>query len=357
MTLPQLLNAFTSRQQTDPPVPRGGPAPLDLVVDLGTATTRVHSRSGPVSEGASVVAVRTGTNKVLAIGEEARLMLGRTPPGIVATSPLRHGAITDFEAASRLLWHLLGRRRAWHAWGPPRVMVTVPVLATSVERRALEDALHSAGARHVRMLPKPMAAAIGAGLPVWDGDGCMVIDVGAGTADVAAFAFGSMVASASTAAAGDTFDEAIAAYLEREHGLALGVRCAEAVKTELSRAAGVRSTSSRPVTGRDAATGRPRTVQVTMAELAEVTAPYIRLIADAVGVVLEQSPASVADDIARQGLVLTGGGSLMGGLRELLAARVGMPVHPATDATASAIRGARRYLSEAKYLPQQLLPV
>ncbi|MFI9100331.1 rod shape-determining protein [Streptomyces fildesensis] len=357
MTLPQLLNVFTSRQQTDSPVPHGASGALDLVVDLGTATTRVHSRNGPVSEGASVVAVRTGTNKVLAIGEDARKMLGRTPPGIVATSPLRHGAITEFEAASRLLWHVLGRRRQWTAWAPPRVMVTVPVLATSVERRALQDALHAAGARQVRMLLKPMAAALGAGLPVWDGDGCMVVDVGAGTTDVAGFAFGSMVASSSTAAAGDTFDEVIAAHLESRHGLALGVRWAQDIKTQLSGTAGAPGPASLSVTGRDGDTGRPRTVQVPRAELTEVVAPYVRMIAETVGSVLEQSPASVADDIARQGLVLTGGGSLMGGLRELLAELVGMPVLPAADPMSSAILGARKYLTEAKFLPQQMLPV
>lgn len=357
MTLPQLLNAVTGRQRTDSPDPGGVSGALDLVVDLGTANTRVHNRTGPVSEGASVVAVRTGTNKVLATGEEARRMLGRTPPGIVATAPLRHGAITEIEAASRLLWHALGRRRQWRTWAPPRVMVTVPVLATPVERRALEDALHAAGARSVRMLPKPLAAAVGAGLPVWDGDGCMVVDIGAGTTDVAGFAFGSMIASASTAAAGDTFDEAVTAYLESRYGMALGVRWGEGVKTELSGTAGAPGPAALSVTGRDGATGRPRTVRVTMAELTEVVAPYVQVIAETVGVVLEQSPTGVADDIARQGLVLTGGGSLMGGLRELLAGLVGMPVHPAADPMSSAILGARRYLTEAKSLPQQLLPV
>ncbi|MCZ4123342.1 rod shape-determining protein [Streptomyces sp. H39-S7] len=357
MTLPQLLNTFTGRQRTDSPDPGGASGALDLVVDLGTANTRVHGRTGPVSEGASVVAVRTGTNKVLAIGEDARRMLGRTPPDIVATAPLRHGAITEFEPASRLLWHALGRRRQWTAFAPPRVMVTVPVLATSVERRALQDALHAAGARQVRMLPKPLAAAIGAGLPVRDGDGCMIVDVGAGTTDVAGFAFGSMVASASTAAAGDTFDEVITAYLESRYGLALGVRWGQDVKTGLSGTPGAPGPAALSVTGRDAATGRPRTVPVTLAELADVVAPYVRVIAETVEAVLEGSPASVADDITRRGLVLTGGGSLMGGLRELLAELTDMPVHRAADPMSSAILGARRYLTEARFLPQQMLPV
>ncbi|MEU3463607.1 rod shape-determining protein [Streptomyces sp. NPDC006733] len=353
MTLPQLRHVFAGGQRAGSPEPGGPSTALDLVVDLGTANTRVHSRNGPVSEGASVVAVRTGTNKVLAIGEEARRMLGRTPPGIVATAPLRHGAITELEAASRLLWHALGRRRPWTAWAPPRVLVTVPVLATSVERRALQDALHAAGARQVRMLPKPLAAAIGVGLPVRDGDGCMVVDVGAGTTDVAAFAFGSMIASASTAAAGDAFDEAITTYLESRYGLTLGVRWGQQVKTGLSGA----GPAALPVTGRDQDTGRPRTVRVTLAELTGVVAPYVRVIAETVDAVLEQSPTGVADDITRLGLVLTGGGSLMGGLRAQLAGLLGMPVRPAADPMSSAILGARRYLTEARSLPQQLLPV
>jgi rod shape-determining protein MreB len=330
------------------PLPQALGAP-HLGIDLGTSRTRVRCPRGTSFQGASVLALDTRTGRIVAFGDSARQMAGRTPPAIEMISPVRRGVITDFDAATRLLWHALGqqRRKRLRSWLPPRVVAGVPAQATTVQKRAVEEALQAAGARTVHLLPKATLSAIGAGVPVWDATGSMVVDIGAGTTEIAVFAFGTMVAFESLLTAGDTFGAALRAHLHREHTLALTAEAAEAVKIGLSRAAAAGDTAPLPVRGRDRISDRPRTAMVPAADLMPVLAPEIRRIATAVGGVLGQCPKSVADDITGRGLVLTGGGALLNGLPEQLGRKIGMAVHLVDSPLTSAVEGAVRCAADA----------
>jgi rod shape-determining protein MreB len=331
MTLPQALGA------------------AQLAVDLGTSCIRMRGPRGASFEGASVLAVDTRAGKIVAFGDPAKRMAGRTPPAIETVAPIRRGVITDFDAATRLLWHAIGqqRRGRLRSWLPPRVVAGVPAQATEVQQRAVEEAFEFAGARSVQLLPKVTLAAIGAGVPVWDATGTMIVDIGAGTTEVAAFAFGNMVAAESMTTAGDAFGEALRGHLHREYALALSVEAAEAVKIRLSRAAATGKNTCVAVRGRDRISDLPKTATMSAGELTRVATPEIRRIAAVVAAVVGQCPASVADDIVGRGLVLTGGGALLGGLVEQLGRAVGMAVHLVDSPRASVVDGAVRWVADS----------
>ncbi|MGP3950709.1 rod shape-determining protein [Streptomyces sp. 7N604] len=320
-----------------------------LAVDLGTSCIRMRGPRGASFHGASMLAVDTRTGKIVAVGDPAKRMAGRTPPAIETVAPIRRGVITDFDAATRLLWHAIGqqRRGRLRSWLPPRVVAGVPAQATEVQQRAVEEAFEFAGARSVHLLPKVTLAAIGAGVPVWDATGTMVVDIGAGTTEVAAFAFGNLVAAQSTTTAGDAFGEALRGYLHREHTLALGAEAAEEVKISLSRAAATGRNTCVQVRGRDRISDLPKTAIMSAGELMRVVAPEIKRIAATVTAVIGQCPAVVADDVVGRGLVLTGGGALLGGLPEQLGRTVGMAVHLVDSPETSVLDGAVRWVADS----------
>lgn len=320
-----------------------------LAVDLGTSRTRMRGPRGASFEGASMLAVDTRLGRIVAVGDPAKRMAGRTPPDIETVAPVRHGVITDFDAATRLLWHAIGqqRRGRLRSWLPPRVVVGVPASATEVQQRAVEEAFEFAGARTVHLLPKATLAAIGAGVPVWDATGTMVVDIGAGTTEVAAFAFGNVVAAESSTTAGDAFGEAIRGHLHREHDMALGTEAAEAVKIDLSRASASGDRSPVEVRGRDRITDLPRSTALAPDELADIVALETKRIGAMVAAVVGQCPMSVADDIVGRGLVLTGGGALLDCLPEQLGRSVGMAVHLVDSPFTSVLDGAVRWAADS----------
>ncbi|WP_069816549.1 rod shape-determining protein [Streptomyces sp. TP-A0874] len=320
-----------------------------LAVDLGTSRTRVRGTEKLLFEGASAIAVDTSNHKVVAIGDHALRMVGRTPPAIEAIAPVSRGVITHFDAATRLLWYAMGggRRRIRRAWMAPRVVMGVPARATPVQRRAAEESLAQAGARAVHLLPKGALAAIGAGLPVRETTGSLVVDIGAGTTEVAALAFGTVLATESTNAAGDAFSATLGRHLLREHSVALSPEAAKAAKVALSRAAkGADGEQRLRVGGRDRVTDLPKTALLTPSELRSVVEPEIESIAAAVSLVLGRCPTAVVDDITARGLVLTGGGSLLNGLPERLGKAVEMVVHHAVSPRTSVADGATRWLTD-----------
>ncbi|MCC3655494.1 MULTISPECIES: rod shape-determining protein [Streptomyces] len=323
----------------------GGPP---VAVDLGTSRLRVRGpRGGHRYDGASVIAVTTGSRQVVAVGDQAGRILGRTPPDIEAVVPLSRGVVTDFDAAALLLRHALGdggpSRRGLL---PPGVVTGVPASATEVQRIAAEEVLLQAGARWVRLLPKGMLAALGAGLPLWDSGGTMIVDIGAGTTEICAFAFGTLVSAESSPVAGDAVTSALVTHLQREHTLALSTSAAEAVKTGLGRVAETAPGTRLPVRGRDRVTDLPKTVSVAAGELRDIIEPEIRRIARLVVTAIGNCPGGVADDIVERGLVVTGGGALFDGLPDRLGRAIGMTVHLAAAPRSSVLDGAARWIDE-----------
>jgi len=320
----------------------------DMAVDLGTANTLVYVRGrGVVLDEPSVVARNDRTGEVLAVGHEAKKMVGRTPDHITALRPLKDGVIADFEASEQMLRHFIARvhRRAYFA--KPRMVICVPSGITAVEQRAVKEAGYQAGARRVSIIEEPMAAAIGAGLPVHQPTGNMVVDVGGGTTEVAVISLGGIVTSISVRTAGDELDQAIVTWMKKEHSLMLGERTAEQVKMSLGSA--YPSTAGEPVgevRGRDLVSGLPRTVTVTAGEIRKALEEPLHTIVDAVRVTLDQTPPELAGDLMDRGIVLTGGGALLRGLDDRLRFETGMPVHVAENPLVSVALGAGRCVEE-----------
>ncbi len=320
----------------------------DMAVDLGTANTLVYVRGrGVVLDEPSVVARNDRTGEVLAVGHEAKKMVGRTPDHITALRPLKDGVIADFEASEQMLRHFIARvhRRAYFA--KPRMVICVPSGITAVEQRAVKEAGYQAGARRVSIIEEPMAAAIGAGLPVHQPTGNMVVDVGGGTTEVAVISLGGIVTSISVRTAGDELDQAIVTWMKKEHSLMLGERTAEQVKVSLGSA--YPSTEGEPVgevRGRDLVSGLPRTVTVTAGEIRRALEEPLHTIVDAVRVTLDQTPPELAGDLMDRGIVLTGGGALLRGLDDRLRFETGMPVHVAENPLLSVALGAGRCVEE-----------
>ena len=320
----------------------------DVGIDLGTANTLVHVRGrGIVLNEPSVVAVNKRTGQVLAVGTEARRMLGRTPADIVAMRPLRGGVIADFDQAERMLRHFISRanNRAVHV-SHPRMVIGIPSGVTEVERRAVTDAATVAGAREAHLVEEPMAAAIGAGLQVQAAGGSMIVDIGGGTTEVAVISLGGVVAATSIRIGGDDMDDAIVQYVRRSMGLLIGERTAEDIKIAMGSAFPMLEERSFLVRGRDLVTGLPKTIEMTTAHLREALSGVLVEIVRAVRATLDATPLELVDDIVQRGLVVCGGGALLSGLDQLLAHETLMPVRIADDPLTCVVRGAGIVLEE-----------
>lgn len=317
----------------------------DVGVDLGTASVLIFVRGkGVVLREPSVVAVAADTGRVVAVGEEARRMLGRTPGSIVAVRPLREGVIADFDLTEAMLHHFLARVLGRRTILRPSVVVCIPSACTAVERRAVIEATMRAGASRALVIQEPLAAALGAGLDLTQPRGHLVCDIGGGTTDVAVISLGGVVTGGSVRVGGDRCDEAIVRYLRLRHNLGVGERTAEELKITIGTAAPDLRRDEAEVRGRDLVTGLPRSVKVTSADLAEAMAEPLAEILHLIREVLERTPPELAADIAEQGLVLTGGGALLHGMDVLISRETGLAVHIPDDPISCVARGTGRAL-------------
>jgi rod shape-determining protein MreB and related proteins len=323
----------------------------DVAVDLGTANTVVIvGGEGIVLSEPSVVAIDNKTDKVVAVGSAAKIMLGRTPGNIVAMRPLKDGVIADFEVTEKMLSYFIRkaqpRQRFLQALFRPRVVVCVPSGVTPIELRAVREAARSAGARQAYAIEEPLAAAIGAGLPVNEAQGSMIVDVGGGTSEVAVISLGGIVTKSSIRIAGDDMDQAIAAYIQREHKVSVGTQTAEQLKIELGSAFPLPEEESAEIRGRDLATGLPKTVFITSEEIREAISVPVDAIVAAVLDTLERTPPELASDVIDRGMVLVGGGALLRQLDERLRRETGVPVHVVDDPLMCVAVGSGRCLEE-----------
>lgn len=301
-------------------------------IDLGTANTLVHVRGrGVVLREPSVVALNKEQNRVCAVGNDAKMMVGRTPSHIVAIRPLKDGVIADYEYTRDMLVHFIRRVHRGHRFAYPRIMVGIPSGITEVEKRAVIAAADTAGARESRTIEEPMAAAIGAKLPVSEPTGSMIVDIGGGTTEVAVISLGGIVTSRSLRVAGDEIDEAIIAFLRREHNLLIGERTAEFLKIEIGSAHPLALELATEIKGRDLVTGLPRSAKIYSPELREAISEPVWEIVETVKATLEQSPPELAADIMERGIMLAGGGALLRGLDALIHRETQIPVHIAAD--------------------------
>src|SRR5947209_3373646 len=329
----------------------------DMGVDLGTANTLVYvRREGIVIREPSVVAKRVDGGEVLAVGNEAKKMIGRTPGDIVATRPLRDGVIADFDTTAAMLTYFIRHGQRGRSFLRPRVVVGVPSGVTEVEKRAVIDATLQAGAREAYLIEQPMAAAIGAGLPVSEPIGSMVVDIGGGTTEVAVIALGGIVTARSLRIAGDEMDESIIQYARKAYNLLIGERTAEDIKIAAGSAFPQREEQTIEVRGRDLVSGLPRTVRMTSTEIREAMAEPIAGIVEAVKMTLERTPPELAADIVDRGIVMAGGGSLLRGLDRLLAEETGMPVTITDDPLSAVVLGTGKALEEIETLKQVRSP-
>lgn len=301
----------------------------DMGIDLGTANTLVYVRGkGIVLREPSVVAINTTTKKVLAVGEEAKKMIGRTPGNIIAIRPMRDGVIADFDITQTMLKKFIEKITSKSAFASPRIIVCYPSGVTEVEKRAIDEATKQAGAREVVLMEEPMAAAIGAGLPVDEPTGSMIVDIGGGTTEVAVISLDGVVTSKSLRVAGDELDQAIINYIKKEYNLAIGERTAEAIKMELGSAfKTAEDEKSMAIKGRDLISGLPKTVDVTQTQIREALKEPISAIIDAIKTTLEKTPPELSADIMEKGIMLAGGGALLNGLDALINHETHMPVH------------------------------
>ena len=323
----------------------------DMAIDLGTANTLVYVKGqGVVLNEPSVVAITSwkGKKQVLAVGEEAKLMLGRTPGNIEAIRPLRDGVIADFEIAEEMIKHFIRKVHNRRSFASPQVIVCVPSGSTAVERRAIQESAESAGARRVFLIEEPMAAAIGASLPVTEPTGSMVVDVGGGTTEVAVLSLGGIVYSRSVRVGGDKMDESIIAYVRRNHNLLLGETSAERIKQSIGTACPPEDGNglSLDIKGRDLMNGVPKEIVVTQRQIAESLAEPVGAIIDAVKVALENTAPELAADIVDKGIMLTGGGALLHNLDEVLRHATGLPVSIAEEPLKCVALGTGRTLEE-----------
>jgi rod shape-determining protein MreB and related proteins len=333
----------------------------DMAIDLGTANTLVYiAGRGIVLAEPSVVAIQTlrGKRQVLAVGEDAKQMLGRTPGSIDAIRPLRDGVIADFEVAEEMIKHFIRKANNRRSFVAPQVIICVPSGSTAVERRAIQESAESAGARRVFLIEEPMAAAIGAGLPVTEPTGSMVVDVGGGTTEVAVLSLGGIVYSRSVRIGGDRMDESIISYIRRNHNLLIGESTAERIKIRIGAAfAPPRGQEQRsmPIKGRDLMNGVPREVVVTQTQVAEALYEPVGAIVEAVVTALENTAPELAADIVDKGIMLTGGGALLRGLDDVLRHATGLPVSIAEDPLSCVALGTGRCLEEMKLLKHVLI--
>ncbi|MBC7419163.1 MAG: rod shape-determining protein [Bdellovibrio sp.] len=330
----------------------------DIAIDLGTANTLVYVKGrGIILDEPSVVAVQKNyrgmQNRVLAVGKEAKEMLGRTPGSIVAIRPIKDGVIADFEVTSSMLKYFIqkamGEKKSLVR---PRIIICVPFGITQVEKRAVKEAAQSAGAREVHLIEEPMAAAIGAGLPITEPSGNMVVDMGGGTTGVAVISLGGIVYCKSIKVAGDKFDEAIVNYVRRQFNLLIGERTAESIKLKIGNAYPFEVERTMEVKGRDLVAGAPKTIEITSTQINDALMDPLSEIVDAVRTALEKTPPELASDIVDNGIVLTGGGALLANLDVLLRERTGLPVSIAEDPLTCVVMGSGKVLDQLDLLSQ-----
>ncbi len=328
---------------------------LDIGIDLGTANVLVYIKGkGIVLREPSVVAIDRDTSRIIAVGSEARRMLGRTPGNIVAIRPLRDGVIADYDVTEKMLRYFINKSANIKGFFKPRVMICIPYGITGVEERAVRQAAIQAGAKQAFLIEEPLAAALGAGLDISEPSGTMVVDIGGGTTDVAVLSLGGVVSSQSLRVGGDRFDEAIVRYIRREFSLMVGERTGEEIKIEVGTAhpRGTKEKSIQ-IKGRDLISGLPKAVSITSTQVYSAIEEVLDAVVGAVKQVLEHTPPELAADIVNKGIVMTGGGSLFDGMDRLLSQETGLPVFVADDALSCVALGTGRALLMLHALPQQ----
>lgn len=318
---------------------------VDLGIDLGTASVLVYVKGkGVILKEPSVVAYDRDTNAIKAIGEEARMMLGRTPGNIVAVRPLRQGVISDYTVTEKMIKYFVQKALGKRTFKKPRISICVPSGVTEVERKAVEEATYAAGAREVHLIEEPVAAAIGAGIDISKPCGNMIVDIGGGTSDIAVISLGGTVVNTSLKIAGDDFDEAIVRYMRKKHNLLIGERTAEDIKIKIGTCFPLAQPETMDVRGRNLVTGLPKTVQVSSEETEEALREATLQIVEAVHSVLEKTPPELAADVADRGIVLTGGGALLRGLEELIEDRTGINTMTAEEPMTCVAIGTGKYV-------------
>jgi rod shape-determining protein MreB len=329
----------------------------DMAVDLGTANTLVYVRGrGIVLNEPSVVALNTNNGHIVAVGVEAKRMIGRTPGNIVAIRPLKDGVIADFDVTERMLRYFIQKVHRRSHMAKPRLVVAVPSGITGVEQSAVKEAGHQAGARRVYIIEEPMAAAIGAGLPIHEPTGNMVVDIGGGTTEVAVISLGGIVTSQSIRVGGDELDQAIITFGKKEYSLMLGERTAEEIKMALGSAFPAEDEPHAEIRGRDLVSGLPKTVVISAAEVRKAIEEPVNLIVDAVKNTLDKCPPELAGDVMDRGIALTGGGALLRGLESRIREETGMPVQVADNPLDSVVLGTGKCVEDFETLRQVLVP-
>ena len=319
----------------------------DMGIDLGTANTLVYVKNqGIVLREPSVVAIDRETRRVLAMGAEAKRMLGRTPSSIVAVRPLKNGVIADFEVTQEMIKYFIRKVHNRRSLLHPRIVIGIPSGITEVERRAVQESAEQAGAREVYLIEEPMAAAIGADLPISEPHGNFIVDIGGGTTEAAVISLGGMVVSKSIDMAGDEMDEAVMMHLRRKYNLLIGETTAEDVKIQIGSVFPLKEEKTMEVKGRDQATGLPKTVLITSEEVRQSLMEPVQLILDVIKNTLEETPAELSADLVDRGIMLAGGGSLLRGLPDLIRQETELPVHRATDPLSCVVMGAGKFLEE-----------
>ncbi len=319
----------------------------DMGIDLGTASVLVYVKGqGIVLREPSVVAIERDTKRVLSIGADAKRMLGKTPANIIAVRPLRNGVIADFEVTERMIRYFIKKVHNRRSLLHPRVVIGVPSGITEVERRAVRESAEQAGAREVHLIEEPMAAAIGANIPIQEPEGNMIVDIGGGTTEVAIISLGGMVVSKSVDVAGDEMDEAIVQYFRRKYNLLIGENTAEEVKIKIGSVFPLPEETSLEVKGRDQVTGLPKTISITSEEVRSALSEPVKAIIEVIKNTLEETPAELSADLVDRGIVLAGGGSLLRGFPDLLSQETELPVNLAEDPLTCVVRGTGKYLEE-----------
>ncbi|MDP3731746.1 MAG: rod shape-determining protein [Candidatus Omnitrophota bacterium] len=330
----------------------------DMGIDLGTATTLVFVKGeGVVLCEPSVVAIERGTSNVLAVGEEAKRMLGRTPGNIVAIRPMKDGVIADFEITEAMLRYFIKKVHHRRVLVRPRIVIAIPSGITEVEKRAVKDSAERAGAREVFLIEEPIAAAIGVGLPIQEPIGNMVIDIGGGTTEIAVISLSGIVFSKSIRIGGDEMDEAIIEYLKKTYNLLVGERTAEEIKIKIGSSYPLEEEMTLEVKGRDLVAGLPKSVTITSEEIREALQEPLRAILEMTKISLERTPPELASDLIEHGIVMAGGGSLLRGIDKLISEETGLPVHIADDPLTAVVVGTGKVLNEIRYLKKVTVPI
>ncbi len=325
----------------------------DIAIDLGTANTLVYVKGkGILIREPSVVAINIDNNSVKAVGEEAKQMIGRTPGHIVAIRPMKDGVIADFHITQSMLKYFIKLAYKNASIGKPRVLISVPSGITEVEKRAVEEAALQAGAKIAKVIEEPMAAAIGAGLPVGEPTGSMVVNIGGGTTEIAVISLGGIVTSKSIRSAGDRFDESIVSYIKRGYNLAIGIRTAEEIKINIGSAYPLDAEETMQIRGRDLVSGLPKTITITSNEILDALSEPVGVILEGVKATLEKTPPELASDIMDRGIMVSGGGALLKGIDALIRKETGMPVQIADSPLDCVVMGAGKALEQYDHINQ-----